>query len=330
VRHLCHAGRSTPSARSGTPPDRRDIVHEGRTVDRVSTASVISIEGLRKVYRRVRGPATVAVDGLDLSVPAAGVFGFLGPNGAGKTTTIRTLLGLARPSAGHCRVFGFDTQREFHRVQRRVGTMIETQALFPGFSARRNLSLLADTARIPESAVDQALERVALVDRADDRLATYSLGMRQRLGLAAALLKDPELLVLDEPANGLDPAGIRDVRRLLRRLGTVIGLALRVSAVAAGAALLGYAAGHIGRSTAGALALGLGYVIAVENVVGSSFKPLRPWMMFWDSTVFVKGHFEAGGDVPGRSTLEAGLVLLAYAIGVTLIAVWLFRTRDAA
>jgi ABC-2 type transport system permease protein len=113
-------------------------------------------------------------------------------------------------------------------------------------------------------------------------------------------------------------------------LRTVIGLALRVSAVAAGAALFGYAAAHIGRSTAGALALGLGYVFTVENVVGSNFKPLRPWMMFWDSTVFVKGQFEAGGDVPGRSTLEAGLVLLAYAIGVTLIAVWLFRTRDAA
>jgi ABC-2 type transport system permease protein len=113
-------------------------------------------------------------------------------------------------------------------------------------------------------------------------------------------------------------------------LRTVSGLAVRVSAVAAGAALLGYAAGHIGRSTAGALGLGLGYVFAVENVVGSNFKPLRPWMMFWDSTVFVKGQFEAGGDVPGRSTLEAGVVLLAYAIGVTLVAVWLFRTRDAA
>jgi ABC-2 type transport system permease protein len=113
-------------------------------------------------------------------------------------------------------------------------------------------------------------------------------------------------------------------------LRTVSGLALRVSAVSAGAALLGYAAGHIGRSTAGALGLGLGYVFAVENVVGSNFKPLRPWMMFWDSTVFVKGQFEAGGDVPGRSTLEAGVVLLAYAIGVTLVAVWLFRTRDAA
>jgi ABC-2 type transport system ATP-binding protein len=180
---------------------------------------MIEIEGLRKEYRRFRGSATVAVDGLDLSVSGGGVFGFLGPNGAGKTTTIRTLLGLARPTAGHCRVFGVDTQQEFHRVQRRVGTMIETQALFLGFSARRNLSLLAGMEGIPEAAVDEALDRVGLADRADDRLATYSLGMKQRLGLAAALLKDPELLVLDEPANGLDPAGIRDVRRLLRRLG---------------------------------------------------------------------------------------------------------------
>jgi ABC-2 type transport system permease protein len=113
-------------------------------------------------------------------------------------------------------------------------------------------------------------------------------------------------------------------------LRAVTGLALRVSAVSAGAALLGYAAGHIGRSTAGALGLGLGYVFAVENVIGSNFKPIRPWMMFWDSTVFVKGQFEAGGDVPGRSTLEAGVVLLAYAIGVTVVAVWLFRSRDAA
>jgi ABC-2 type transport system permease protein len=115
-----------------------------------------------------------------------------------------------------------------------------------------------------------------------------------------------------------------------RWLQSVTGLALRVSAVAAGAALLGYAAGHIGRSTAGALGLGLGYVFAIENVVGSNFKPLRPWMMFWDATVFVKGQFEAGGDVPGRSTIEAGVVLLAYASGVTVVALWSFRTRDAA
>jgi hypothetical protein len=113
-------------------------------------------------------------------------------------------------------------------------------------------------------------------------------------------------------------------------LRTVTGLALRVSTVSAAAALFGYAAGHIGRSTAGALGLGLGYVFAVENVVGSNFKPLRPWTMFWDATVFVKGQFEAGGDVPGRSTGEAGVVLLAYAFVVTVIALWGFRTRDAA
>lgn len=113
-------------------------------------------------------------------------------------------------------------------------------------------------------------------------------------------------------------------------LGSLTGLAVRVSAVSAGAALLGYAAGHIGRSTAGALGLGLGYVFVVENVVGSNVKPLRPWMMSWDATVFVKGQFEAGGDVPGRSTVEAGVVLLAYAVGITLIAVWGFRARDAA
>jgi hypothetical protein len=113
-------------------------------------------------------------------------------------------------------------------------------------------------------------------------------------------------------------------------LETVTGLAVRVSAVAAGAALFGYVAAHIGRSTAAALGLGLGYVFAVENVAGSNFKPLRPWMMYWDATVFVKGRFEAGGDVPGRSTLEAGGVLLAYALGVTVVALWAFHSRDAA
>jgi hypothetical protein len=113
-------------------------------------------------------------------------------------------------------------------------------------------------------------------------------------------------------------------------LATVTGQALRVAAVTAGAALFGYAAGHIGRSTAGALGLGLGYVLAVENVVGSNFRPLRPWMVFWNTTVFVKGEYEAGGDVPGRTTIEAAVVLLAYAVALTALAVSLFRTRDAA
>ena len=176
--------------------------------------AVIRVRGLRKEY----GP-TVALDGIDLDVPEGGVFGFVGPNGAGKTTTIRCLLGLVRPTAGTCSVLGAEVPRRYHQVQRRVGSLIETHALFPGFSGRRNLSHLARLYRLPAARVDVALEQVGLTPRADDEVRTYSLGMRQRLGIAAALLKDPELLVLDEPANGLDPEGIADVRRLLRRLG---------------------------------------------------------------------------------------------------------------
>jgi ABC-2 type transport system ATP-binding protein len=176
---------------------------------------VIEVDGLRKEFRQGRHRTLVAVDGLDLDVPAGGVFGFLGPNGSGKTTTIRCLLGLARPTAGTCRVLGADA-RDFASVQRRVGTLIEGQALFGGFSGRRNLELLALTGGIPRRAIDGVLERVGLVDRAADLVSTYSLGMRQRLGLAAALLKEPEVLILDEPSNGLDPAGIRDIRLLLR------------------------------------------------------------------------------------------------------------------
>ena len=181
--------------------------------------AVIEIEGLRKEYRRLRGGRTVAVDRLDLSVPEGGVFGFLGPNGAGKTTTIRCLLGLVRPNAGRCRLLGTDTQRDLHRVVRRVGSIVETPALYPRFSGRRNLRLLGRLHGIGPKAVAVALDRVGLSGRADDLVRTYSLGMRQRLGIAAALLKDPEVLILDEPANGLDPAGIKEVRDLLRALG---------------------------------------------------------------------------------------------------------------
>ena len=181
---------------------------------------VIEVEGLRKEYRQGRNRSVVALDDLDLDVPSGGVFGFLGPNGSGKTTTIRCLLGLARPTAGRCRVLGVDASREFGRVQRRVGAMIESQSLFDGFSGRRNLELLAGMYGLPPAAIDGVLDQVDLQERAGDLVATYSLGMRQRLGLAAALLKDPEVLILDEPANGLDPAGIRDVRTLLRSLGS--------------------------------------------------------------------------------------------------------------
>jgi len=182
--------------------------------------AVIEVEGLTKRYRRFRKGVTTAVDGLDLVVPEGGVFGFLGPNGAGKTTTVRCLLALVRPTSGRCHILGADPQQgHLNEVIGRIGAIVETPALFPGFSGRRNLELLGRPSGIGRAAVDGVLERVDLAERADDRVKTYSLGMKQRLGIAAALLKDPELLILDEPANGLDPAGIREVRQLLKRLG---------------------------------------------------------------------------------------------------------------
>jgi ABC-2 type transport system ATP-binding protein len=180
---------------------------------------VIEVLGLRKEYRRFRRGRTVAVDGLDLAVPEGGVFGFLGPNGAGKTTTIRCLLGLVRPSAGGCRLLGADAPGGLSSVVGRVGSIVETPLLYPRFSGRRNLELLGAIAGVGRTRALEVLEQVGLAERGDDLVKTYSLGMRQRLGIGAALLKDPELLILDEPANGLDPAGIVEVRELLRSLG---------------------------------------------------------------------------------------------------------------
>jgi ABC-2 type transport system ATP-binding protein len=163
---------------------------------------VIEIEDLTKEYRRVRGEKVVALNRLQLSVPEGGVFGFLGPNGSGKTTTIRCLLGLVQPSGGRCRILGVDSQRDLHTVIGRIGSIVETPALFPNFSARKNLSLLGRLHGIERSRIDETLERVGLGGRERDKVKTYSLGMKQRLGIAAALLKDPALLILDEPANG--------------------------------------------------------------------------------------------------------------------------------
>jgi ABC-2 type transport system ATP-binding protein len=182
--------------------------------------AVIEVEGLRKEYRRVRGGRTVAVAGLDLSVPEGGVFGFLGPNGAGKTTTIRCLLGLVAASSGRLRLLGADVPHDLPSVIGRVGSIVETPTLFPRFSGRRNLEILGRIQGVGPRSVAAVLETVGLADRGDDRVRTYSLGMKQRLGIGAALLKDPAMLILDEPANGLDPAGIVEVRELVRRLGS--------------------------------------------------------------------------------------------------------------
>ena len=179
---------------------------------------MIEIDGLTKTYRTRRG-AIAALDGLTLSVPSGGVFGFLGPNGSGKTTTIRCLLGLVRPAAGTLRLVGRPIPEALPAAIRHVGAIVEGPALFPTLSGRENLLQLAAVDRIAGARVDEVIDEVGLAARGRDPVRRYSLGMRQRLALAAALLKDPELLILDEPANGLDPAGIRQVRELLRRLG---------------------------------------------------------------------------------------------------------------
>ncbi len=182
-------------------------------------ADVIATRGLRKVYRTRRLGSIVAVEGLDLTVPAGGVHGFLGPNGSGKTTTIRMLLGLARATAGEMNLFGERVPSGLPRVMSRIGAVVEQPRFLPGLSGHTNLSLLAQAGGVPRQRVDEVLDRVDLGGRGDDRYKGYSLGMRQRLAIAATLLKEPELLILDEPTNGLDPQGIRDIRTMIRDLG---------------------------------------------------------------------------------------------------------------
>ncbi|RNL64280.1 ABC transporter ATP-binding protein [Nocardioides marmoriginsengisoli] len=178
---------------------------------------VVETRGLRKVYRD-RGRKVVAVDGLDLAVERGGVHGFLGPNGSGKTTTIRMLLGLARPDAGEITVLGERFPAGVPAALARVGAVLERGQFAPDLSGRRNLDLLARAAGLPSNRVDEVLEQVELTAVAKRRYRGYSLGMKRRLGLAAALLKQPELVILDEPSNGLDPAGIRDMRDTIPRL----------------------------------------------------------------------------------------------------------------
>jgi ABC-2 type transport system ATP-binding protein len=186
---------------------------------------VLSAEALTKRF----GKREVVSD-VSFEIESGEVFGFLGPNGAGKTTTIRMLVGLARPNHGRVRIGGFDVSRDFARAMSHVGCIVESTDLYPYLTGRENLlhfaRMLPDAAerRIPELATLVALEA-----RLEDRVSTYSLGMRQRLGVAQALLGAPDLLILDEPANGLDPAGIREIRQLIRHLATERGIAIFVS-----------------------------------------------------------------------------------------------------
>ncbi len=181
-----------------------------RTGGPPSAPMAISTTGLTKRF----GDRTV-VDHIELKIPHGSVCGFVGPNGAGKTTTIRMLLGLVRPTAGSGEILGGSLEDPATYLDK-VGALIESPAFYPQLSGRDNLKALARLGQLPVSKVDPALERSGLAARAGDRYRTYSLGMKQRLGIAAALLPSPELLVLDEPTNGLDPAGIVEMRALIR------------------------------------------------------------------------------------------------------------------
>lgn len=178
---------------------------------------VIQLDQVTKLFGR--GPkAVLAVDSFDLAVEAGQVFGFLGPNGAGKSTTIRMMLDLIRPTKGTIELFGVDVQKDSFGIKR-TGALVEGAAFYPFLSGRENLSVLALTGQLADRRrIDLLLSQVGLESSADKKVSGYSTGMKQRLGIAAALLSDPDLVILDEPTNGLDPGGILEMRKFIRSL----------------------------------------------------------------------------------------------------------------
>lgn len=185
---------------------------------------LIKVEGVWKSYGK-----TAAVCGLSLSVPVHSIYGFLGPNGAGKSTTIRMILGLQRPDRGRISLFGKPLGRQTTAVLARIGSLVESPSLYPNLTGCENLEVHRRLLDAPKTAIDEALETVDLISAAGQIVRGYSSGMRQRLGLAQALLGNPELLVLDEPTNGLDPAGIHQIRALIRDLPNRRGVTVFLS-----------------------------------------------------------------------------------------------------
>jgi len=179
----------------------------------------IEAEQVRKRYLDIHGKWNTALDGMDLQVPEGGVFGLLGPNGAGKTTAIRAMVGLVRIGGGSLSVLGQPVPKGLSKVLPRIGAIVEAPAFFPRFTVRRNMEILTKMSGVGRTGIDAALERVGIADRANSSAKDLSLGMRQRLAIACTLIKDPDLLIFDEPANGLDPEGIVQVRELIRSLG---------------------------------------------------------------------------------------------------------------
>lgn len=175
--------------------------------------NVIETRSLTKRYRK-----QLAVDGISFHVERGQVFGFLGPNGSGKTTTIGMLLGILTVTGGEIELFGTHGHDTLHLARRRIGATLETPNFYPYLSGRDNLRIVANVKGVPHHRIDEVLELVGLAGRKKDRFETYSLGMKQRLAIAATMIGDPELVILDEPANGLDPEGMREIREIISRM----------------------------------------------------------------------------------------------------------------
>lgn len=193
--------------------------------EEIGMEACVATRGLSKAYGK-----SEVVSGLNLCVPTGSVYGFLGPNGAGKTTTMKMLLGLVRPSNGSATVLGRQvTPRNRVLINARVGSLIESPSCYPHLTARENLEIVRSLRGLSKSAIDEALATVRLERTGTKLVRAFSLGMKQRLGLAAALMGKPDLLLLDEPTNGLDPAGIQEIRELIRELPVERGCAVLVS-----------------------------------------------------------------------------------------------------
>ncbi|MEY9976859.1 ATP-binding cassette domain-containing protein [Lysinibacillus sp. RC79] len=185
---------------------------------------IVQTENLSKSFGKEQ-----AVSNINLKIRKGEIYGFLGPNGAGKTTTIRMLLGLMKPSSGTIKIFQKDLTKERINILAKVGSLVENPSYYPHLTAYENLEALRKILGVPKSRIDEVLEIVRLKDAADKKVKGFSLGMKQRLGIAASLLHNPELLILDEPTNGLDPSGIIEIRNLIKRLPSEYGMTIIIS-----------------------------------------------------------------------------------------------------
>jgi ABC-2 type transport system ATP-binding protein len=278
--------------------------------------AVITIQGLTKRFGDV-----VAVDDLSFEVDQGTVVGFLGPNGAGKTTTLRTLLGLVTPTAGTAKIDG-RPYRELADPVHHVGAVLEASSFHPGRSARNHLRVIATAAGLPYVRADQVLDQVGLTDAAHRRVGGFSLGMRQRLGLATALLGDPQVLILDEPANGLDPEGVHWLRGLLRQLADQGRTVLVSSHVLAEVAqtvdqVVIIAAGRlVTQSTLAALTARTDQLVRVRTPQAQALRPLLAAQGI-QANPDGADQLLAAGTTPetvGRAAASAGIVI--YEMGV--------------